>query len=238
MTKKRLSGALTAISFAALIYLIGWSSLFSISTVNIETKDPKNIPLIESQLKRFDQEIAIGDPMARINTRAIERSLKAQTWIGEVRIERDWLQGSVSLVVKERIPLFKVERFGREVASYDRSFMSTDGELFQLPGDLADEYQSLPTLELQSESLEDRISAITLFESINRDFPVKSLRVSGISRFVSELRHQDRTVQVTWGTADDIDRKALVLSELLNLPANKRVSRIDVGNPELPIVSN
>lgn len=238
MNKKRIYGPLALLIALGLIYLVGWSSFFSISNVTIETKDPKNIPLIESQLKKFDQEIQVGEPLARINTRAIERSLKAQTWIGEVQVERDWLSGSVALLVKERIPLFLVEQFGRDAATYDRSFMSTDGELFQLPGDLADEYQSLPTLELQSEAPEDRQSSITLFESINSSFPVKSIKVTGISRFISVVRHQDRMVQVTWGGAEDLERKTLVLSELLKLPANKRVSKIDVSNPELPIVSN
>ena len=238
MNKKRISVALLLLSFVGMTYLIGWSSLLSISAVTIETKDPKNIPLIESQLARFDQEINIGDPLARINTRAIERTLKAQPWIGDVQLKRDWISGSVSLVVKERIPLLKVEQFGREAANYGRSFISSDGELFQLPGDLADEYQSLPTLELQSDSSEDRLASIALFQAINDGFPVKSIRVTGISRFISVIRISDRMVQVTWGSVEDLERKSLVLAELLKLPANKRVTRIDVSNPELPIVSN
>ncbi len=238
MNRRRIYSSLLGLFFIALIYLVGWSSFFSISRFTIETKDPKNIPLIETQLKRFDQEIQIGDPMARINTRAIERSLKAQTWIGDVQVERDWLAGSVSLIVKEKIPLLKVEQFGRDVATFDRSFISSDGELFQLPGNLADEYQTLPTLELESDSREDRLSSITLFETIDVKFPVKSMRVTSISRFISVIRFQDRMVQVTWGAAEDLARKSLVLSELLKLPENKRVIAIDLSNPELPIIRN
>lgn len=238
MKKRRIYGLLLVVAFIALVYLIGWSSLLSITKVTIETKDPKNIILIESQLKRFGQEIQIGDPMARINTRAIERSLKAQSWIGSIEVKRDWLAGSVSLVVNEKIPLLKVERFGRDLASFDRSFISAEGNLFLLPGDLAEEYQSLPTLELESESLEDRKSAITLFESIGQEFPVRSIRVTSISRFISLISFENRMVQVTWGGAEDLERKSLVLSELLKLPANKRVLKIDISNPQLPIVSN
>lgn len=236
--KVRLLAIAVAMASLSVVYLIGWSSIFAISTVTIESKDPKNITLIEAELSRSGQEIRVGEPMARINTRAIERTLKNQAWIGEVTIKRDWLSGSVSLLVKERIPLFKVEQFGREIATYGRSFMSSDGELFQLPGNLADDYQSLPSLELQSESIEDRKAAVILFQAIDGKFPVKLMRVNNISRFQSESEVEGRLVRVSWGQGDEIEMKVLVLSKLLNLPANKGAKSFDVSNPELPIVSN
>lgn len=221
-----------------LVYVIGWSSLFSISDVAIETKDPKNIALIEMQLRQSGQVIELGQPMARINTRAIERSLLEQPWIGTVQLERDWLQGSVRLVVAERIPLLRVESFGRDRAVLTRGFLTSEGEIFQLPGDLADEYQGLPMLELESEAESDRLAAVALFKAVDPVLPVTKLRVTRISTLTSENKAAERVIRVAWGDQEDLEAKILVVSKLLELKANRNATRIDVTNPELPIVSD
>lgn len=221
-----------------LVYVIGWSPLFSISNVAIETKDPKNVALIEMQLKQSGQEIKLGQPLARINARAIERSLRNQTWIGTVQLERNWIRGSVRLVVAERIPLLRVESFGRDRAVLTRGFLTSDGEIFQLPGDLANEYQDLPLLGLESEAVADRLAAIALFKAVDPVLPVMSLRVTRIATLTSENKVAERVIRVAWGDQEEIDAKLLVVSRLLELKANRNATRIDVSNPELPIVSN
>lgn len=243
MSRRRLILATVVLLSAGVIYLVGWSSLMTISSVKIETTDPKNIALIQAQLREFGQEIRIGDPLARINVRAIERSLKSEQWIGTVDLKRDWISGSVSLTVEERIPLFRVERFGRESATYAKSFMTADGALFQLPGDLAGEYQGLPILQLQSESEQDRMEAVAIFEAVDPQFPVTVMRVTSISTFITENfvaqgRSEKRKVRIDWGDGGELPNKLLVARSLLDLKANEDAVRIDVTNPQLPIVSD
>jgi hypothetical protein len=253
---KRLLIPLSATLILGLIYLIGWSSLLNISSVTVETTDPKNVVLIESELASSGLTLEVGEPLARINTRAIERSLKDQPWIGEVNLERDWIGGAVRLFVRERIPRFLVEETlpvsGGSMGSIESGerFMTDDGTLFELPGDLAAEYQELPRVEIRSERSRDRGSAAELFAAINEKFPTQRVIVTSISTFITESRvplatnrnlegssDSERLVRVSWGGFEEIPAKVLVVEELMKLKANREVSTIDVSNPRLPIVS-
>jgi cell division protein FtsQ len=236
--KTRLLLLLAGVALIGIVYLVGWSSLLSVSSVSIETKDPKNVVLIESQLQRSGQVIEVGQPLARINTRAIERALKDQPWIGAVLLERDWIGGSVLLTVEERIPTLRFESFGRDRASLTRGFLTSKGEIFQLPGDLGNDYQDLPLLTVETEVETDRISAVSLFEAVDPVLPVTALRVTRISTLISENEVADRSIQVVWGELVEIESKLLVVRKLLDLKENRNATRIDVTNPELPIVSN
>ena len=251
MSRRRLILVASGAALAGIIYLVGWSSLLTISTVQIETKDPKNIALIEAQLREFGQEIRVGQPLARINVRAVERTLKQETWIGMVNLRRDWLSGSVTLTVEERIPLFRVERFGRESATYSKSFMTADGVLFQLPGDLANDYQNLPVLDLQSDDEQDRLGAVELFQAVDPVLPVALMRVTSISTYITENyirpdlgrkatgnKASGKRIRIAWGEVEEIPTKVLVAQSLIDLKSNKDAVRIDVTNPELPTVSD
>jgi hypothetical protein len=253
---RRLLISISAMLILGLIYLIGWSSLLTISSVTVETTDPKNISLIESELASSGLTLEVGEPLARINTRAIERSLKDQPWIGEVNLERDWIGGEVRLFVRERIPRFLVEGTlpvnGGSMGSIESGerFMTDDGTLFELPGDLAAEYQELPRVEIRSETSRDRGSAAELFAAIEEKFPTQRVIVTSISTFITESRvplatnsdpegqsASGRSVRISWGELKEIPAKVLVVEELMKLKANREVSTIDVSNPRLPIVS-
>ena len=253
---RRLILFLAATMVIVLIYLIGWSSFLTISSVTIETTDPKNVTLIESELENSGLILEVGDPLARINTRALERSLKEQPWIGEVNLERDWIGGAVRLFVRERIPRFLVEvsptmnASSIGVVGSGERFMTDEGTLFELPGDLAAEYQDLPRIEIRSERSVDRGNASELFAAINEKFPTERVIATAISTFITESRvpfegdadlegqsSPGRSVRISWGEMKEIQAKVLVVEELMKLKANRAVSAIDVSNPRLPIVS-
>lgn len=253
---RRLFALFAASMLVGLIYIIGWSSLLAISSVSIETTDPKNVALIENELGTSGLTIKVGEPLARINTRAIERSLKDQPWIGEVNLERDWIGGEVRLFVRERIPRFVVEEntpvTGGSTGSISstKRFMTDDGTLFELPGDLAAQYRELPKVEIQSERQVDRGNAAELFAAINEKFPTERVIATSLSTFITESRVpletgskpegqpvSNRLIRISWGELKEISSKVLVVEELMKLKANRAVSVIDVSNPRLPIVS-
>ena len=244
MHVRRLILLLLLVVSAALIYLIGWSSFLTVKSVSISTSDPKNISLIEGELISAGLAIEVGEQLARINSRAIERTLKSQSWIGEVEFKRSWLDGAVQLSVREEIPQFIVREVGLIPSTASERFMSRDGTLFELPGDLADEYRNLPMMEIRGGDQEDRISAAGLFERINADLPTDLVIVTPLSTLVTEswvlVRGSDepRKVRITWGSFSEIEKKLLVLSELATLKANRALARIDLSNPLLPIVSD
>ena len=246
--KKRILLVISGLLLISLIYILGWSSLLTISKVTIETTDPKNVTLIEAELTSTGLGIDVGSPIARLNPRAIERTLKVQPWIGEVQIERNWLSGEVDLFVREQIPRFVVRQSGMQSSNLGDRFMTSAGVLFELPGDLAAEYQKLPEVELRSESTQSRIDAATLFDLTNERFAISKMIVTSISTFITEsevpifqqgeespLRLQK--MRISWGNLEEIDAKMTVIDELLALKANRGISQIDVSNPRLPIVS-
>lgn len=246
--KKRILLFFTALLLLALTYVLGWSSLLTISTINIQTTDPKNVALIEAQLTSAGVGIEVGSPIARLNPRAIERALKEQTWIGEVRIERDWFSGTVDLFVKEEIPRFVVQQSGLGGVNVGGRFMARNGTLFTLPGDLAAEYLDLPELELRTQSAQSRIDAATVFDLTNERFPISKVIVTQISTFITEseapiFRRGEENpirlqkIRIAWGDLEEMDAKMTVIDELLTLKSNRGISEIDVSNPRLPIVS-
>lgn len=231
-----------------IVYLVGWSSFLTVSSVEINTTDPKNVALIEGELLSAGLVIEAGEPLARINTRAIERTLKNQPWIGEVRIDRNWLGGEVSLFVRERIPRFRVSQTLRpsdpNIALRGEQFMTGDGTVFDLPGDLANQYRDLPEIQLQGNTSESRKDAVTLFDGVDALFPIERIVVTSIETFITENRileegsqSRERQVRISWGDVMELEAKITVTDQLLRLKANRNIARIDVSNPRLPIVS-
>jgi hypothetical protein len=245
---RRFTALAITMVFLLVIYAIGWSSLLTVSSLTIETSDPKNVSLIEGQLKATGLAIAVGEPIARINSRAIERSLKRESWIGEVSFERDWIRGDVRLFVREEIPRFILREEAPLAASAGVRFMSSEGVIFRLPGDLSNQYQSLPGIELRGGDSLTRAQAVRLFDLIHPIFPTEGVVVTPLATFTSESRvpasmgredsKDGRSVRISWGAFSDIETKLMVIDELLDLKANRSVIRIDVSNPQLPIVSN
>jgi hypothetical protein len=241
---RRLIPLLLLIVTGALVYIVGWSSFLTITSVNISTSDPKNIALIEAQLTSTGLGIEVGDPLARINGRAIERSLKTQTWIGEVEFTRNWVSGAVALNVREQIPQFIVRELGMVATNSPERFMTADGALFNLPGDLATEYRGLPKIEIRGGNQSDRISAASLFDRINVELPTDLIIVTPLSTLITESlvpfrgKSEPRSVRITWGSFAEVEKKKLVLFQLASLKANRTALRIDLSNPQLPIVSN
>lgn len=241
---KRLITLLSLVLITGFVYLIGWSPVLTVSSVTIKTSDPKNVSLILGQLESSGLGIDVGDPLARINARAIERSLRDQNWIGEVSFERNWISGEVRLFVREKSPRFILREVGLLSPERQVRFMTESGALFTLPGDLSNEYLGLPAVELRGSDPIDRAAAVDLFDVVDPLFPTNLIVVTPLSTFITESEikrpgsDQSRSVRITWGGFEDIETKLIVVAELTELKANRMAQRIDVSNPQLPIVSN
>lgn len=242
-----------------LIYLLGWSNFFKISSVTIKTTDSSNRSLILDQLALMNQPLKVGDSLARINARAITLNLQREAWIGKIQIERNWIDGSVKLFVNERIPFFRIEnREKLQVENlYQPQFLDQSGTIFTLPGNLSQRYKNLPELSLFSGTLSDRLEVFSLYGAIDQRFPVSKMTVTALSEFESENlvarreRRDDqaskalgedgieaRSIKIFWGDNLDIPVKIAVIERLLLLKSSNKMVEIDVKNPALPIVRN
>ena len=66
---------------------------------------------------------------------------------------------------------------------------------------------------------------------------LKSISVSSSGLIQMETSIRAQSLQINWGLARDIALKVRVLNALLKLPENKDISRVDLSQPELPLVS-
>ncbi|MFM7462530.1 MAG: cell division protein FtsQ/DivIB, partial [Actinomycetota bacterium] len=118
--------------FLAIVYLLGWSKVFDIEEVQIRSSDEANQSEIEVRLAGVELGLDVGDSMARVNVRAIEKFLQEDRWIGRVEVERNWLNGVVSITVSERTPLMSIERSAKSLGLVQvaREFIDDQGTLF------------------------------------------------------------------------------------------------------------
>ena len=239
--------ALLGIVFLTVVYLLGWSNLFSLKQIDVRTNDQANRSQIESRLSSADIGLKVGDSMARINVRAISRVLREEDWIGRVVVERDWFDGVVSIRVKERAPVMSIERSARNIGQPVQleEFVDLDGTVFTLPGDLATKYRQVPLLRLESDAVDARLSALKLLSAIEEELPTRKITATALSNLISESQPGGgaaagvgkQWIEIRWGSGDDLELKLEVVRELLGIKANQGVKRIDVSNPGLPIVS-
>jgi hypothetical protein len=255
----RIAGILLFFTLALLIYLLGWSNFFKISSVTIKTTDSANKSLILDQLSLMNQPLKVGDPLARINARAITLNLQRETWIGKIQLERNWFDGSVQLFVNERIPFFQIENREKveEGVLYQPQFLDQSGAIFTLPGNLAQKYQKLPEISLSPSALGDRSEIFSFYVAINQKFPTSKITLTALSEFESknlveryesrddregtatgENEREKTSIKIFWGENRDISLKIAVIERLLSLKSSRRIVEIDVKNPALPIVRN
>lgn len=212
-------GIIAIIAFSALVYLFAWSPIFSMKSISV-TGTPEKV---SSEFIISKTDIKIGQRLARIEPRSIEKSISEISWVEKVSVSRDWLHGRV-----------KIDLTSREaVGLYRGKALDSSGILFQLPGA---QPEGLPTVTAKTPKL--GLVAIELFTSLPDSLRDSLLTISAASESsVSSWQEEsNRTIKVTWGSTEDIDFKVSVYRALLALPENKMIKRIDLSAPHAPIV--
>ena len=224
---KRLKIIIGAASFASLIYIFGWSSLFTVSSVEVI-----GAPTPEaSQEVSARAAIMVGGKLARVDSRAISMKLSSLKWIKSSDISRNWISHKVSISVQPRTPL----------AQLNNLYLDGDGVTFTVPGQLPLAVRKdLPHVTASTEKA--AISAAHLFTTLPTDIrlSISSMSASSSSisfRFLRSIgTPENSTILVRWGSDSDNELKSRVLRSLLALPENKKISRMDLSAPHAPIV--
>jgi cell division septal protein FtsQ len=205
--------------FSGFVYLFAWSSVFSVKIIEVT-----GAPTAESKvLITRASEIVIGEKMARIEPRSIEQRLNSFAWVKQVNISRNWIDGHVHVDVVPRTPK----------AFFNGKTLDLSGTVFELPGFKGAE---LPNVIASNPS--DGVQAISLFTSLPRSFSLKITSLTALTdtNFTMKVRHENRVLNVKWGSSDANDLKIQVFDALLKEKENKRVRTIDVSAPHAPIV--
>ena len=219
MYRRNRAIALAVAIFAGLVYLFAWSPVFtvrSIETVGL----PKEV---SSQSIIARSHIDIGAKLSRIEPRAAEKSLSELSWVKEVSVSRNWINGKVVLSISPRVA----------VGLYKGKVIDSQGAIFELPGASP---RGLPVVSAASPEL--GLTAISLFTNLPVDIREKliSLSAANESSISSWQEWGGRNIKVMWGSADQVNLKVSVLKALLAQPENKLISRVDLSAPHAPIV--
>lgn len=226
--------AITLISGSS--YLLGWSSVFTVSKITVEGTSSR--AEIFRKLSSDSIELAVGSKLARIETRAIKRSIGMLEWIDEVNVSRDWFDKSINISVREKKAVAKAITSKNGLINFDVS-----GEIFKPVSASQQSIQErLPLVITEGNDSAQLASVASLLAQMPTQMAdlilnLKSISVANSGYIQMETKVNELPLRIDWGLVSDIDLKIEVLNALLKLPENKRIKRVDLSQPELPIVS-
>lgn len=193
-------------------YILGWSSFFTVSSVEITgTKTP------------LSSDISKGEKLARIEPRAIAAKFETLDWVAQAKVSRNWINGKVSIEITERTP----------VAIFNSIVFDSNGNSFALRGT-----PSSPLVQIQASDLVAAKKAVTFFTSLPVELKsaLTVVKVRSTGSLVLEVNNAGKNLEIRWGDDSDNELKLKVYKALIALPENASIQRVDVSAPHAPIV--
>lgn len=235
-----------AIAFSTLAYLLGWSNLFPVKSVEIAEKDRTIVQELRARLNESPAPIVVGDPMARVDKREITSRLRTLIWVEGVEVRRNFFSGVVRISVEPRSAIAQLDsRWSANPGEV--GFLGSDLEFFFVPrsevakaaksGDA--DWLALPNLALGSSEGALIKDVANLMEAIaGIDARVTSVTAPDRESIKATIEYKERELDISWGSVNELPLKFEVLERLVELKANRNVKRIDLSAPLSPIVSN
>jgi cell division septal protein FtsQ len=209
---RRLILTISAVALAIATYVLGWSTLFTVSSVHINGSNTQ-----------ISTGIAIGQKLARVEPRAIAAKFENLDWVSSASVSRNWINGTVTIDLIERKP----------VAIYNNTVIDATGKSFVLRAPA-----SSPLVQIQAVDLTAAIKAVAFFTSLPPDLKsaLTVVKVRSSGDLVLEVDNAGKNLEIRWGSDNDNELKLKVFKALLALPENAAIKRIDVSAPHAPIV--
>ena len=229
-------------------YLLGWSKIFVVEKVTVDSTDKSVIKEISMKLAEPPAVIKIGQPLARVDRREIASRLRQLLWVENVELDRNIVSGEVKVKVIPRSPIARlVSTNSANVESV--GFMSKDLDFFYLPLQAVQQamasgetnWSKIPELnfsgEIQSATVQERADIRELITTLSsKGYPIRGISVKSPTEFSSSIVRDRRKLDIYWGSVKELSLKIEVMERLLELEENKRVKSINLANPVSPIV--
>jgi cell division septal protein FtsQ len=212
MRNKRLISLLAIVLLIAASYVLGWSTLFTVSSVEIKGTNAY-LPMT----------VKVGEKLARVEPRAIASAYEKFDFIQDAKVTRNWITGAVTIEITPRTP----------VAMYNNQAIDKLGKVFSPIG------QTPPNLpKIQGVNVGAALDAADFFISLPNEIKsdLVTLKVESAGAYILEVNVAGRSVEVRWGLPTDNALKAKVYMALLAQSENALVKRIDLSAPHAPIV--
>ena len=212
MKNKRLIALAAAIILALASYALGWSTLFTVSSVEVKGSD-----------QFLPQSVKVGEKLARVEPRAVAATYEKFAFVKDAQVSRNWISGKVTISITSRTP----------VAIFNNQAIDDSGKVFVVKGQLP---ADLP--QIQAGTVDSALTAVGFMTSLPDEIRsnLKVLKVRSTGAYVLDVDVQGRTVEVRWGFATENELKAKVYKALLEQPENAKLKRMDLSAPHAPIV--
>ena len=212
MKKQSLIISLSTLVFIGAAYILGWSSFFTVSSVEITGTDVY-----------LSSSIIPGQKLARVEPRVVASEFQKIDWIESADVSRNWFTGKVTIALVERKP----------IAIYNNRAIDRNGASFILH---SQNISGLP--HIQASSIESAIVAADFFTSLPSDFAetVTVVKVHSGESYILQVQLNKSSIELRWGQNVDNALKFKVYKALLARAENSKVKRIDLSAPHAPIV--
>lgn len=209
---RRLIILISTVTLAVATYVLGYSSLFTVSSIEI----------IGSK-SAINSGVSIGQKLARVEPRAVAAKFERLDWVESADVSRNWINGKVTIQLIQRTP----------IAIFNNRVIDSTGKSFQLRSE-----PSQPLIQIQAGDLQAAVSAVEFFTSLPEDLKstLTVVKVRSTGAFVLEVNNSGKNLEIRWGTNTDNELKLKVYKALLALPENSAIKRVDVSAPHAPIV--
>ncbi len=214
-------GVLGVLAAGAIVWVVWFSSALAVNRIEISgttTLKPMDV--------RSQAAVRLGEPLARVDTVAIESRVAAMERIDQVEVTRHWPR-TIRIVVVERKPIAWVFSGGdiRALDRYGVDFRS----LKSAPKNLVEVRVETLVARKRQQGLE---SATAVLGLLHTDDPglLKKVRYVRVSSKDSVQLVLGKNRTVTWGSAAKGRQKLTVLRSLLRIKARG----YDVSAPEQP----
>jgi cell division septal protein FtsQ len=212
MKKRRIFLVIVIMFFAAAAYVLGWSTLFTVSAIQINGTSTV-----------MSSSVTVGEKLARVEPRAVAAEFERFSWIKSAQVSRNWINGKVTITLIERVP----------VAIYNDRAIDAEGMSFPVP---TKNVQNLP--RIQAPTIESAVDASTFFVDLPKSIVdvVRLIKVRSGESYVLEIVDGAKSLEVIWGQNEENALKAKVYKALLARPENSKIRRLDLTAPHAPIV--
>lgn len=212
MKKQRLFIALGILIFATAGYILGWSSLLTVSSVEI-----KGSTMLMSST------IIPGEKLARVEPRKVAAEFEKNLWIKKADVSRNWISGKVTITLSKRIP----------IALYNNQVIDAEGVSFPTP---TDSVTGLP--RILAPTTESAVEAAAFFMGLPAEIAesVVLVKVRSGQAYVVQIVDGRKSIELLWGQEGESALKVKVYKALIAQPENSQIFRIDLTAPHAPIV--
>jgi len=249
----RLILLLSVLLIGGLAYLLAFSHVFVVKEIKVDIKDKSIATQVKDRLSQPPAVVQLGDQIARVDRREIANRLRQFAWVENVELDRNLINGKLLIKIISRTPIARLTSTSSP-QSASIGFMGEDLDYFYLPRQAIDQaiasgdksWQQIAELTLPAGSTDEidnqlKAAARELIELFSQELAGRGFELTRVSArdnasFITSANYLGRSIEISWGSINDLGLKVEVMERLLAQDENKKVRRINLIDPLKPTV--